>query len=443
MPEPSLLNTLIIGLLLCIWFYWHTKLTATVVQTYRRCSAIMSQLVESMTQLTLHSIPDPTISRIEALPQEVRHEILRYLLSTRYARLSTPKRISEEDNISHLQCYEWNVNVLRTCKTLYNDGIEILNKENKWIKVVMPMEAKIFYMSLANHDVHYIKQQTSAALSTHLAVISISMLRPGFANTTSETILLPIEELEALCWYLRAMDVTNFFCFKFKFKLPNKLPNALQRRILEPLTSVGGEAGVQQVEFEGEAHKAISARVSAAMSQPVGWLRTKGWDVYDIAKSIKAVADEAWLAKDYGMAQHKYGQAVTFWDAVCLAAARITEILLISCQALQSQTKLEDVDRNVDNARWHLDTICSINQIVATIRAGQVTKSEQGDINGIKHWIEDPRMNAVPIHLKALMAYATGVSFLITRQPRQASQCFQFALTIDTSHQQAVSCVQN
>jgi len=336
MLQPSLLNTVIISLLLCSWICWHDKLTAIVTQICRRSSVIMPQLDESMTQLTLHNKPDPTISRLEALPQEVRHEILRYLLSTRYARLNRPKRISEEDNISHLQCYDWNVNVLRTCKTLYNDGIEILNKENKWIKIVISMEAKIFYMSLSNHDVHYIKQQTSAALSTHLAVISVSMLRPGFSSNTSQTILIPMEELEALSWYLRAMDVSNFFCFKVKFELRNKLPNSLQRRILEPFTSVAGEAGVQQVEFEGEVHKAISARVSTAMTQPVGWLRTKGWDVYDIAKSIKAVADEAWLAKDYGMAQHKYGQAVTFWDAVGVAATRTIEILLTSTQALQS-----------------------------------------------------------------------------------------------------------
>jgi len=245
MLEPSLLNTFIISLLLCFWFRWQAKLTATVTQTCRRGCIIMSQLVGSMNQLTLHSIPDPTISRIEALPQEVRHEILRYLLSTRYARLSTPKRKSKEDSISHLQCYDWTVGVLRTCKTLYNDGVEILNKENKWIKIVMYLDAETLYMSLANHDVHFIKQQTSAALSSQLAVISISIQRPGFGSTTAQTILLPIEELEALCLYLRAMDIANFFCFKFKFELPNKLPNALQRRILEPFSSVEAKLGVR------------------------------------------------------------------------------------------------------------------------------------------------------------------------------------------------------
>jgi len=331
--------------------------------------------------------------------------------------------------------------VLRTCRTLYNDGIEILNRENKWIKIVLFMDAKTLYLSLANHDVHYIKQQSSAALSTHLADITISILRPGFGSTTSETILIPIEELRALCWYLRAMDLQNFFCFKFKFELHNKLPNALQRRILEPFSSVRGEAGLQQVDFKGKVHKVISARVSRAMTQPVGWLRTKGWYVYNIAKSIKAVADEAWLAKDYSMALHKYGQAVTFWDAVCVARAQTKKNFLTSRQAFENHTKLEDVDVNVDNARWHLDTICSINQVVATILSGDVTQSDRNEVDSMKHWIEDPRMQAVPSPLKALLAYATGVSLLIARQHKQASQCFQYALTLDATPSQAVSCV--
>lgn len=331
MLEPSLLNSVIISLLLWFWVCWHDKLTAIVTHLCRRSSVIMPHLDESMTQLTIHSKHDPTISRLEALPQEVRHEILRYLLSTRYARLSTPKRKSEEDSISHLQCYDWTVGVLRTSKTLYNDGIEILNKENKWIKIIMYLDAETLYMSLANHDVHFIKQQTSAALSSQLAVISISIQRPGFGSTTAQTILLPIEELEALCLYLRAMDIANFFCFKFKFELPNKLPNALQRRILEPFSTVGGEAGRQMIEFDGEVHKAISARVRTAMAQPVGWLRTKGYDVYDIVASMKAVADEAWESKDYSMAVYKYGQAVAFWDAVCEAKEQNKKILLTSC----------------------------------------------------------------------------------------------------------------
>jgi len=82
------------------------------------------------------------------------------------------------------------------------------------------------------------------------------------------------------------------------------------------------------IEFEGDIHKAISARVRTAMTQPVGWLRTKGCDVYDIVESMKAVADEAWSAKDYSMAVYKYGQAVAFWDAVCEAKERDNKILL-------------------------------------------------------------------------------------------------------------------
>lgn len=76
-----------------------------------------------------------------------------------------------------------------------------------------------------------------------------------------------------------------------------------------------------------------------------------------------------------------------------------------------------------------------MGQIVATIRSGQVTNNEPGKVSSMKHWIEDPRMHAVPAGLKALMAYATGIHFLVVRQHRQAKQCFQFALTLDAGGQ--------
>jgi hypothetical protein len=52
------------------------------------------------------------------------------------------------------------------------------------------------------------------------------------------------------------------------------------------------------------------------MTSAAEWLRAKGWDIYMLAQDLKNVADEAWMAKDYDMAAHKYGQATHFWDAV-------------------------------------------------------------------------------------------------------------------------------
>jgi len=72
MLGPSLLNTSIVGLLLYFLFRWHIELTATITQVYWSSSFIMSPVDDPMSQLTLNNRPDPTISRLEALPQELR-----------------------------------------------------------------------------------------------------------------------------------------------------------------------------------------------------------------------------------------------------------------------------------------------------------------------------------------------------------------------------------
>jgi len=316
MLEPSLLNTSIISLLLYLWFCWHAKLTATVTQICRHSSIIMPPLDDSLSHLTLNNIPEPAISRLEALPQELRQEILRYVLRTQYARLSNPKRTTANRGISRLKCYDWNINVLRVCRTLYADGYEILNKENKWIKFIISMNATVLLASLLNYDVHFIKQATATILDNNLANILISCERQQRQRRSNEVILLPIEEMEKFCWYLRSMDIGNFLGLKFKFEFPNKLPKALQRQIVEPFAHIEGEADVQKVVFTGQVHNAIEARVSRAMTQPVGWLRMKAWDIYDNAKSLKTAADEAWLAGDYAIASHKYGQTNSFWPSV-------------------------------------------------------------------------------------------------------------------------------
>jgi len=178
------------------------------------------------------------------------------------------------------------------------------------------MHATKLLSTLLNYDVHFIKQSTGTILDNNLANILISCERQPRQRRSNEVILLPVEEMEKFCWYLRAMDIGNFFGLKFRFEFPNKLPKALQRRILEPFAHIEGEAVIQKVVFTGQVHKAIEARVSKAMTQPVGWLRMKAWDIYDNAMSLKTAADNAWLAGDYAIASHKYGQTNSFWPSV-------------------------------------------------------------------------------------------------------------------------------
>jgi hypothetical protein len=73
------------------------------------------------------------ISHFEALPAELRHEILRYVLHTMQARLSNPHRVTFPgvDKIRKSRSFDWHVPVLQVCRTLYNDGKSILYRENQ------------------------------------------------------------------------------------------------------------------------------------------------------------------------------------------------------------------------------------------------------------------------------------------------------------------------
>lgn len=74
-----------------------------------------------------------TISPFEALPAELRHEILRYVLHTKQARLPKPQRVTYpgKDKITKSRSFDWHVQVLQVCRTLYNDGKDILYRENQ------------------------------------------------------------------------------------------------------------------------------------------------------------------------------------------------------------------------------------------------------------------------------------------------------------------------
>jgi hypothetical protein len=117
----------------------------------------MPSLEASIGKMVLHDSVDDTISRLESLPEEIRQEILRYVLHTKYACLLRPGRTSVANTIGQFRAFDWNIGVLRTCRTLHNDGSEILNRENKWIKLVIYLHPITLAMSLPNDDVHCIK----------------------------------------------------------------------------------------------------------------------------------------------------------------------------------------------------------------------------------------------------------------------------------------------
>jgi len=85
-------------------------------------------------------------------------------------------------------------------------------------------------------------------------------------------------------------------------------------------------------------------------------------------------------------------------------------------------------DEHLDNAQWHLDTICSINQFLAYVHAG--VSLGGGSLASMRHWLELPRMVNVPTSLKALKVYICGVDEVIHSRPVVGAAFFRCCLTL-------------
>jgi len=150
--------------------------------------------------MVLYTGGDTAISRLEALTEEIRRKIMRYVLHSRYARLARPDRRRAEDTITHLRAFDWTIGALCVCGSLYNNGSDILNRENKWIKLVLFIDPDVLCPALLNHDVHCIRQNAATNIGNQhtLAIITI---RPQQRRVVvrAETVLLPLEQLVTFC----------------------------------------------------------------------------------------------------------------------------------------------------------------------------------------------------------------------------------------------------
>lgn len=262
---------------------------------------------------------DSSISHLEALPEELRRQILRYVLHTQYARLNLPHREVQGDTVTRARAFEWTIGVLRVCKTLYHDGKDILDRENKWIRVDMGfcgIGADRAWMSLVNHDVHFIRRSNAQVLTNHLATIRVTNQgdkpRPPFIAR----FLLPIEDVPKFAAYLAGMDITNHINYHFDIDVAREVGISVQRQLLMPFCQVTGEAFAQLLDVGAEVNATLARRLRNEMTAEIGWLRAKAWDNLDRANMLKTDGDEAFCAGEYAAAAHKYGQREAFYSAV-------------------------------------------------------------------------------------------------------------------------------
>ncbi|KAG9191352.1 hypothetical protein G6011_09440 [Alternaria panax] len=105
------------------------------------------------------------MSRLKALPQHVRRDILRYLLLSDHVR-GPPNRYLVED-------YDFQVAILQTSKAIDAEAAAIFYGDNKWIKLTNGYGTMI-EIALKNHEIPYFKLKTKK-FNSHVAEVNVNL----------------------------------------------------------------------------------------------------------------------------------------------------------------------------------------------------------------------------------------------------------------------------
>jgi hypothetical protein len=183
------------------------------------------------------------MSRLEALPQRVLRDILRYLLLSDRVR-GPPNRYLVED-------YDFQVAILRTNKAIHKEATKIFYGDNKWIKLLNGYGTMI-ETALTNHETPYFKLKMKK-FDKHVAEVNVNpnRLRKALADGKPTVGLLLLQDMSKFARVLRILDFANFMGYDFRFTL-HKPPGAVsyldrehQDRLLSPMES--GELCLSQL----------------------------------------------------------------------------------------------------------------------------------------------------------------------------------------------------
>lgn len=295
-------------------------------------AAAQHQTITNQVQLYDRRV-EPAMSNPEAMPEEVRREILRYVLHTKFARLSQPVREVGGNTVTRARTFDWTIGVLRVCKTLYADRKDILHRENKWIDITMGffgMDEDLTWGSLLNFDIHVIRRDKARGLKNQVANITITSQGDKPAANFLAKFLLPLEDIPNFASYLVEMDITNHVNYDIHINIPSAVDIKLQRQILTPFCIVTGEGGVQLVRLDGHINPTLMRKTQKAMTPQIGWLRMKAWEIRCRAEHLMELGARAFKAGDYAAAAHKYGQYGSFYSAVSNShASTLSSLALI------------------------------------------------------------------------------------------------------------------
>ncbi|KAI4619339.1 uncharacterized protein J4E87_007589 [Alternaria ethzedia] len=242
------------------------------------------------------------MSRLEALPQHIRRDILRYLLLSDRVR-GPPNRHLIED-------YDFQVAVLRTSKAINQEAAKVFYGDNKWIKLHNGYGTTI-ENALLNHEVPYFKLGTKK-FDNHVAEVKVDpnyqrKATGKYGGKTTVGVLL-LQDMPKLARALRILDFANHMGYDFKFAL-HKPPGTVstlgredQERFALPMGKVSGLAFRQKVTFTTGFDAALVEKVTQTMTQGVAWLRAVAVELYELALSTKCVGDMAFNTGNGDMA---------------------------------------------------------------------------------------------------------------------------------------------
>lgn len=258
--------------------------------------------------------PERPVSRFEALPQELRYEILGYLLNASAVRHRRPRgMIRQTPTMCYkLQFFDWQVQILRVSSTFYHDGKYVLYQGNKWVKLQAELRQ--------DHVMDVPLVVTNSAFEKNvkpLMEITLKIGRFRLHNPSKMTsFMLPVAEVASLCKYLREGRYSSNVVYTYDIVIPAKVVKSLQRRLLQPFAVLREDSVVQIVNIRGEVYESLANKVKASITQTIGWERGRLWDFYSCSEALFRAGNEAFLKQDFLLASARYKRFLGMSDRV-------------------------------------------------------------------------------------------------------------------------------
>jgi len=189
--------------------------------------------------------PELPVSRLETLGQELRYEILGYLLYASLVRHPHPRRT---DQITPTGTYkfrllDWQVQILRVSRTFHHDGKHILYQGNKWVKLQAQLDP---YMA---SDVPLIainsafEENVKPLMEITLKVVPFEL----HISRKMTSCMLLVDDVVRLCNCLRIVRYSSNAIFTYDIFIPTKVAKSLQRRLPHPFAVLREDSIVQTV----------------------------------------------------------------------------------------------------------------------------------------------------------------------------------------------------